>query len=164
MELPGILSDPPTFNFLPLSDSPNANAQADLNPPADPVKHIKVPFSDHFVAEWEWTGEGANGRWMRSMDGPTLDGIDDTQVSAVNVVVLCANHLPDPVGGTTWEINLAGSGRGSVFTQGGRIDGDWYSDGLNPPRFTADNGQAIRLTPGNTWFQVVPPGVNISSY
>ncbi|MCL2530266.1 MAG: DUF3048 domain-containing protein [Coriobacteriia bacterium] len=177
MGIPMILSDPPTFEFLPTSggshgvggaptgattSSSDAAAQA-ANPPAAPVSKLVVPFSDFFSAEWTWTGEGSDGRWMRFMDGPTIDGIDEEQIGATNVVVLWAPHTPDAAGGTTWEIALNGSGRASIFTQGGRIDGNWHTDGTTPPRFYDDNGAAIRLTPGNTWFQVLMPGMDISA-
>jgi hypothetical protein len=79
------------------------------------------------------------------------------------VVALWAPYTPDAAGGTTWEINLSGSGRASIFTQGGRIEGTWQTDGSTPPRFKDANGASIYLSPGNTWFQVMPPEIDVTT-
>jgi len=175
------LDNPPTLEFLEFTAQTNATVETNqslksraasstasspalTNPPAVSVSQLVVPFSEFSVAQWQWTGSGSDGCWLRSMDGPTIDALDNAQIRATNVVVLWASHTPDASGGTTWEINLNGSGRASVFTQGGRIDGTWQTNGSTPPRFQANNGEVIYLTPGNTWFQVLPPEIDVSAW
>jgi len=170
------LAYPPTFEFLKLS-SPQEAAMATVvgatapefspdtvNPPATPVSQLIVPFSTGFENEWTWTGEGLSGGWLRSQEGPSIEAIDDTQIKATNVVVLWAPHYYVAAGGGTYEIDLTGSGYASVFTQGGRIDGTWTTDGTTPPRFRDYNGEIIYLTPGNTWFQVLPLSSDIVAW
>jgi len=152
-----VTENPSTLEFLDLS-KPNTN------PKSVPVSGLIVPFSDGFIGEWEWVGEGASGRWMRSMDGKSYDANTNEQVGATNVVVMWTPHWPDAGEGITWEMSLNGSGRACIFTQGGRIDGTWETEhSYTPPRFFDDNGEEIRLTPGNTWFQVLPPDRDIST-
>ena len=176
------LAYPPTLEFLRMAspedvalaavlglDIPLFSADT-LNPPATPVSQFIVPFSPGFECEWQWSGEGLGGRWLRSQDGISIEALDDTQVAATNVVVLWAYHYEiDPyqgldIGGETYEIDLNGSGYASVFSQGGRIDGTWETDGTTPPRLRDYNGAVIYLTPGNTWFQVLPPDTDVSAW
>jgi len=38
----------------------------------------------------------------------------------------------------------------------------WYPDAANPPVFKGADGAVIRLSPGRSWFEVIPTNVNIS--
>jgi hypothetical protein len=118
---------------------------------ASGVGHITVPFSYSYVAEWDWNED--DGRYYRSMDGPTKD-VDGRQVSATNVVVLWAKYVPLEFK-STLGLDMNAGGKASIFTDGRRVDGTWASDGKSPPRFTDAQGTTILLTPGQTWFQVI---------
>jgi hypothetical protein len=125
---------------------------------------VTVPFSSGFTATWTW--DEAKEVYLRAMGGQSLDADGDKPVGAANVVVLWAEYVAAaklPTGGQTYNVNLNGSGKASVFFGGKRIDGTWESDGANPPRFKDESGNAIQLTPGNTWFQVLNTGTEITS-
>lgn len=129
------------------------------------VNKITVPFSDSNVTEW--TYDVAAGRYLRVNNGRVHeDALTDGQVHARNVVVLWAKMSAvskrDVAGSQTYDIELVGSNRCSVFRDGTRFDGTWEAAKGKPPVFTAEDGAAIRLAPGNTWFQVVPSSVNIT--
>jgi len=147
---------PPTLEFADSAQGAGNNATAVA------ASAITVPFSDGFVARWSW--DAGAGKWLRSMDGETLDAGTNAQVGASNVVILWVPHNLDAAGGTTYEIDLgSGSGAATVFTNGKRIDGTWVCDGSTPPRFLDASGQSILLAPGNTWFQVLIPNMAIQS-
>lgn len=168
---------PPTLEFLKLA-SPESVMLASIsglpapvfssetaNPAATPTSQISIPFSPGFVIDWSWQGEGLSGRWLRSQDGEAYyEAIDGSQLGATNVVVLWTSYIYVDAGGGTYEIELNGYGDASIFTQGGRIDGTWETDGSTPPRFRSYDGSIIYLTPGNTWFQVISYDTDISSW
>ena len=144
--------NPPTLEFLE-EDMTTSNTSA------IPASAITVPFSDAFVANWNWDS-GAN-LYYRSMDGPTLDAANDQQIGVANVVVIWSLYTPDNAGGTTLEVHLDGTSQAMVFTGGKWIQGTWESDGQTPPRFKDASGVPILLTPGQTWFSVVQEGTEI---
>ncbi|MDO9556721.1 MAG: DUF3048 domain-containing protein [Coriobacteriia bacterium] len=127
------------------------------------VTEISIPFST--ANKVVWTYAASTGRYLRVNSGAKhMDKATGTQLSARNVVVLWAKHnvaSKDVVGSVTYEIILSGSGRASVFHDGQRFDGTWEAGTDAPPVFKASDGTQIKLAPGNTWFQVVQPSVNI---
>ena len=68
----------------------------------------------------------------------------------------------DVVGSTTYEIVLTGSGRATVFRNGQRYDCTWEATADAPPVFKAPDGTQVKLSPGNTWMQVIRPDINIT--
>jgi hypothetical protein len=120
---------------------------------------ITVPLSDFYIANWAW--DASSGRYLRSMDGPTIDAATGEQVGATNVVVLWTNYTISP-DGLTFLIDLNGTGAAALFIDGKRIDGSWESDGSTPPRFKDAAGNPILLKPGTTWFEVIDQNTTIS--
>jgi hypothetical protein len=147
-------------------DFPGLAYGPSLNSTAVPAWEIMIPFSSGSTAGWTWDPDSL--AYLRSTDGaPHFDALTETQVKAENVVVLWASYTRaaplDPAGGTTYNVNLAGSGDAAVFRGGQRIDGTWTSDGSGPPRFTDAKGVAITLVPGKTWFHVPNIGTTVTS-
>lgn len=129
------------------------------------VTRITVPFSTANTVSWNW--DAATDRYLRENNGSVhTDRLTGDQVSAKNVVVMWAKMVAaakrDVAGSTTYDIELAGTNRATVFRNGTRLDGTWEATAGGPPTFKAADGTAIRLAPGNTWFQVVPVQVNIT--
>ncbi|MDR1359187.1 MAG: DUF3048 domain-containing protein [Coriobacteriales bacterium] len=162
--------NPPTLEFSkpeehpsPASGSGSASSGSASSGVADtsiasnasvkPASAISIPFSDSFIADWQYNAESK--QYLRSMDGPTIDDATGEQVGVENLVIMWASFVPDPVGGTTLEVNLNGSGRAMVFTDGQWVEGTWETEGNTPPRFKDGAGKAILLSPGQSWFSVV---------
>lgn len=122
------------------------------------VTSVSIPFSQANKVRWEYDSESRS--YLRYNNGVKhRDASTGKQVSADNVVVLWARYdiaSRDKVGSTTYDVDLGGKGRVSVFRGGARLDGRWEADRTTPPRFTDENGKPIRLAPGRTWFQVIP--------
>ncbi len=129
-----------------------------------PIASITIPFST--ANKVEWTYDAASQTYLRVNNGKKfMDAATNKQISARNVVVLWAQHKTashDVVGSVTYEIILKGTGRCAIFRNGQRFDGTWETDGTKPPSFHAADGTLLKLSPGNTWFQVVQPSVNIA--
>lgn len=127
------------------------------------VSRIDIPFSNYNKVRWEYDED--SGRFLRFNDGNVhRDAASGKQLSANNVVVLWAKYTEarnDMVGSVTWDIDMGGEGKVSVFKDGNRYDGTWKADRSTPPMFYDENGDPIKLTVGRTWFQVVPTNVKI---
>lgn len=129
-----------------------------------PIARVSVPFSAAASPAWAWNP--TVGTYVRSDGGRVqVDAVSGRQVSAANVVVIWTRYQPkgqDANGATTYNVTLAGQGRASVFRGGQRYDGSWAASSSAPPRFVAEDGTAIRLAPGSTWFEVVPLSTTIT--
>jgi hypothetical protein len=49
-----------------------------------------------------------------------------------------------------------------VFRDGQAFNGTWEASADAPPSFVAEDGTPVKLSPGNTWMQVVNTSVNIT--
>jgi len=130
-----------------------------------PVTELEIPFSTANRVTWRF--DEPSGGYLRWNNGNVHnDALSGEQLSARNVVVMWARYVQQPdrdkIGSTTYDIELAGSGRVSLFRDGQRFDGTWEATNAAPPVFKAADGTQLKLGPGNTWFQVVATNVNIS--
>jgi hypothetical protein len=114
-----------------------------------------------------WAYNAASGRYTRWSDGvPHLDANSGVQLSFKNIVIVAAHHedtdiLEDNVAGGHYSIQIQiwGEGPFSLFRDGQRIDGRWHRD--DPSHmltFTDLEGNLLPLSPGNSFFQIVPLG------
>jgi len=146
------------------ADVPRLQHAARSAQTSDTVKSISIPFSQANTSFWKY--DSGRKVYLRENNGRVhTDAATGKQVASKNVVVLWAPYRAksrDKVGSTTYDINLGGKGRVSVFRDGNRYDGTWIADRGTPPRFKDAKGRVIKLAPGNTWFQVVPLNTNIT--
>jgi hypothetical protein len=128
------------------------------------VTSVSIPFSQ--ANRVLWTYDAGKKAYLRQNNGRShIDAGTGKQVISKNVVVLWTKYTAvsrDKVGSTTYRVELGGSGRASVFRDGKRYDGTWTATRDAPPHFKDAQGKAIRLAPGNTWFQVIPLNTNIA--
>ncbi len=134
-------------------------------PASATVTKVTIPFSQANTAQW--TYDPAKDAYLRVNNGKVhTDALTEAQITATNVVVMWARTVAqskrDVTGSTTYDIELTGSGRATVFRNGQKLDGTWETTGATPPMFKAEDGTQVRLSPGNTWFEVVPTNVNIT--
>jgi len=148
-----------TSNAVPLKFEQRSESSAPT------VSRIDVPLSTSNKVRWEYDKEA--GVFRRWNDGSIhRDQATGKQVTANNVVVMWAKYSEathDMVGSVTWDIDMGGEGKVSVFKDGNRYDGRWKADRKTPPSFTDEAGNPLKLTVGRTWFEVVPTSVKISS-
>jgi hypothetical protein len=142
-------------------------------PGGKPASQLNVPYPEFKVA---WAYDPASGLWLRSLGGkPHVEKTDGKQLTADNVVVLTANHVPTliPEHGTTLtdgacsnrsiEIQLWGEGPVKILRDGKVYEGKWVRpDRHSPFRFLDANGRDIPLKPGNSWWQIVPTDMKVT--
>jgi len=122
------------------------------------IESIDIPFSQANRVKWKYDED--SGRYLRWNNGAVhKDRATGKQIAADNVVVVWAKYTPasrDKVRSVTYDIKLGGEGRATIFKRGERHDVKWIATRNAPPRFENEDGEPVKLTPGTTWFQVIP--------
>jgi hypothetical protein len=133
----------------------------------NPAQTISIPYPQR-TSQTEWRYEPDSKRYLRWVSGqPMIDFANDLQISAANVIVYYADHLPteiveDSNGATSIRIIVNGEGRAQVFRDGVVIEGLWRAEGTQTPQFVFPNGEPIPLKRGNSWIAVVPTDYEVS--
>lgn len=142
-------------------------------PGGKPASRLDVPYPEFKVA---WAYDPASALWQRWLGGkPHVEKTDGKQLTADNVVVLTANHVPTliPESGTkltsgpcsnrSIEIQLWGEGPVKILRDGKIYEGKWVRPDRHAPfRFLDASGKDIPLKPGNSWWQVVPTDMKVT--
>jgi hypothetical protein len=147
-----------------------------------PVGEVLISFSSAAHVAWRYSPDARNyARWQENDTSGTLaphtDALTNSTISASNVVVLYVNHqnnfVPEDFrdgGNCGLEIQLWTIGPAKVFRDGKMIEGRWHRDASTNwrLRLETEDGQAIALRPGNTWFGLVTlnavPALNGATY
>jgi hypothetical protein len=115
---------------------------------ARPAKGFTASYSPKNSVTWDFNAGGYSRKVNNLSAAPPL--------RAANVVVLWAKGTE-----VTTGAELIGTGRASVFSGGHSTPGKWDTTGAGPPSLRAEDGSPIALSPGTTWFEVVPTSLNI---
>lgn len=138
-------------------------------PEGRPAAFAHVPYPKLCVVDWEYAPEeGVYKRFVQTT--PHLDDLDDSQISASNVIMLYAEHkktdiVEDSLGSTAIDIVLDGSGRAQVLRDGVAVDGYWKRFAADRPiAYFLDEAatEPLALNPGQTWIQLVPPDYEVT--
>ncbi|MGH9038849.1 MAG: DUF3048 domain-containing protein [Acidimicrobiia bacterium] len=169
---------PSLYNLFSATDAMVTRAPAGATPPAplfayravgepapagDPAPVVQALWKDkvrtEVVYEWDPTAKG----FARTQNGtPHVDaaGKRATPENVVLQVVPYKNTgLVDRSGAAVPEAELVGEGELMVLTDGKVIRGRWNRpDASAVTSYTDASGAVIKLTPGRTWIELVPPG------
>lgn len=145
---------------------------SDTPPGGQPANRVVVPYINRGYYEVEWRYDPATGRYARfhgSARTPLVDGNNGQQVTASNVVIMDVQHdltdLPeDSVNGYSVRTYIVGKeGPATIIRDGVAVEGRWrVTDKFNGMELVDAAGNPIPLKPGNTWFQVVPPSMDVT--
>jgi hypothetical protein len=126
-----------------------------------PVKSFVVPFPSIYPVTWTW--DTATRSWDRTLFGqPDVTGTGQRE-SPQNVIVMYINYV-NGIGTENSYGDLQGTGTAMVFSGGREIVGTW-SRGASMAdviQFQTSSGATIRLTPGQTWVELLNDGVPLS--
>jgi hypothetical protein len=128
---------------------------------------VHVPFSTEADVTWTWNP--ATSSYLRSYSGVPDKLVDGSQTSASNVVVMTVPTFIGPwvensEGGHEVEVTATGTGPVVVLRDGMAITGTWTRSSLTQPAtLTAADGSPITLHPGNTWEELAPVGVPVTT-
>jgi len=162
----------PVWALKPSDTSPPAPLFTySATPPAGSVPgsgaSVHVPFSTEADVTWTWNP--ATNSYLRSYSGVPDHLVDGTQTAATNVVVMTVPTFIGPwlensEGGHEVEVVATGSGPVVVLRNGIAITGTWSRSSLTQPAtLTAANGSPITLQPGNTWEELAPQGIPVTT-
>jgi hypothetical protein len=128
------------------------------------AKTLHIPFSGYSDVYWRWQ----RGHWLR-WHGTVPHKLEDGhQVSAENVVIQVVKTKQGPVsdvnGVVSPEVVSTGSGKAWVCRNAHCIEGTWSRPKLSDvTAFKDRSGNEIPLSPGNTWVELVPTGIAVTT-
>ena len=106
---------------------------------------------------WEWNAE--EERYERSQEGEKH--VDKTygQIGAQNVILLAVDYRQSSIDANAPEAVTLSEGQATVFSNGEVITGRWQKElAIYNFVLTDDDGNPIKLTPGQTWIELVEVG------
>ena len=141
-----------------------AGLSFDLRVPAGgvPAPTLELIYSLYNQIRWEYDADRETYlRFQDQADGsgtlvPSFDRLSSDRLQADNVLVLFADHKYQNLQGTILSIELAYVPKryGLLFRDGRQFEVQWSSRGLEF-RVQDDQGKAVPLRPGVTYFEVV---------
>jgi hypothetical protein len=156
----------PSWDFLPPSATdPLAGGMTG----SIDASAITVPYRAGFEVGYRY--DPASRTYARFNAGVReVDGATREAVAAKNIIVIQTQvHFTrefglDPAGNPKLDMTLIGTGGASVFRDGKRQDVTWTRpDIFDVFTLRNANGEAVRLSPGQTWIHIVPADWTIPS-
>ena len=136
-------------------------------PTGAPVTSIHIPFTGTNNTLWTWNA--SSGKWLLSYSGRPATVLNGGQISTTNIVVQTVHvtygpWLENSEGGLEVQSKMTGSGPLMVLRNGVAVSGTWKRAALDDPTtLTASNGSTIALQPGQTWVEIVPSTVPVTT-
>lgn len=123
----------------------------------DPVAQFTVGFKQGYAVSY--TFDPASHTWQRFLGllAPST-AASGQQIAPTNVIVeFVGCCVPSPEGGAYQTV---GQGDAWVFSDGKLARGQWArADGTQPTQYVNATGAPIKLSPGRTWVEYVPAGL-----
>jgi hypothetical protein len=112
------------------------------------------------VIDWSWDPDPAG--WVRTQNGTPHVARDGEQVRAANVIVRFTGYhdsgVRDSTGAVVPEAQSVGDGDAWLLSGGRAQPGRWSKPTADAPTtYTDAAGFPLRLAPGPTWVEVLPP-------
>jgi hypothetical protein len=125
--------------------------------PGDPVTDFTVGFKQGYAVSY--TSDPASHTWQRSLGLAPSTVVSGAQIAPTNVIVeFVSCCLPSPEGGAYPTV---GQGDAWVFSDGKLVKGQWTrGDPSQPTQYVDFTGKPIKLTPGRTWVELLPVGLD----
>jgi hypothetical protein len=132
-------------------------------PGVEPVTGFRTTGSGALSIEIAWEWDAASASWLRDQDGTPHVDRDGERVRAANVIVRITPYrdsgVRDSVGAVVPEAEAIGEGDAWLLSDGQVQRGRWLKPSPDAPTAYVDTtGAPLRLTPGQTWVEVLPPG------
>jgi hypothetical protein len=143
--------------------------EAAAGPDAKPVTHARALWqgaTKSTAAAWDWDAT-AKG-WRRTQNDEAHVDAAGRVVTPPNVIFQFVDYrdtgLVDSSGSSVPEAQVVGEGDAWVLSGGLLIPAHWSKpDAASVTRYVDASGADVRLAPGRTWIELVPPG-NADAY
>lgn len=97
-----------------------------------------------------------NGFYLKSMDGKSSTDKEDNLPLAFKNIVVQITSIKTQADGDHLDIGLVGSGDGYVISNGKFVKMHWSRKDVNSQtHLTDDQGNALPLSPGKTWWNII---------
>lgn len=150
-------------SFAKTYGSPPPIFRYSTEPPADSVPAAAVHMNFSYDTDVAWTWNAGLASWVHSYsDGPDIDALTGSPVTAANVVVLVVTYrfgkYAEHVGESgDFESATLGSGTGYIFRNGRQIKVKWRRRFVTEPwTFIGPDNEVVPLAPGRTWVELLP--------
>jgi len=140
----------------------NYSFKKEVTPEATVSQTISIDFSSpQYKVDWAFSP--TENSYLRTMGGYAhKDRVTGNQLSGKNIVILAIERTP-----TTTAINeegfamqTIGEGKALVFQEGKQTVATWKKKTrTDMTTLINTDGDEIKLIPGQTWFEIVPPDV-----
>jgi hypothetical protein len=136
-------------------------------PSGTAVTSVHIPYSHTNDVTWTW--DTSSGLWRLSYSGIPATVANGSQIAVPNIVVQTVRVSYGPwvenaQGGLEVQCQLTGSGPLEVFRNGQEVTGTWQRSSLSEPtRLVASGGSTIALQPGETWVELVPSSIAVTT-
>jgi Protein of unknown function (DUF3048) N-terminal domain/Protein of unknown function (DUF3048) C-terminal domain len=138
----------PAQQFAYALDAPSSTAAKD----GKPTGVINYRFSNIVSGSWTW--DAAAKAFLRKQAGVVDADPAGAQRAAANVVVI---RVPVTDDHDVPRTEMIGGGEAWVSSGGATVHAHWEKrSAADPIRLVDDSGVTIRLTPGNSWIELVP--------
>ena len=126
-----------------------------------PVTSVVVPFPSIYPVTWTW--DATTSSWDRTIFGQADVTGTGQRESPKNVVVMYVNYV-NGIGTMNSYADIQGSGTAMVFSGGREIVGTWSRGPSKSDvvQYDTASGAPIRLTPGQTWVELLNDGTALS--
>lgn len=124
------------------------------------ITAVTIPFSGSYRVSYTYDAEKNN--WQRVLANEAdIDELNKEQITPTNIVVIYLNRSETvSAGKQVGVLDLYSGGDATVFTGGKQTDGTWKKKGEGERmRFYDENDKEITLTPGQTFVEVLQPGM-----
>jgi len=136
-------------------------------PAGSPVTSLHIPYSQTNDVTWTWSSD--SGSWLLAYSGEPATVANGGQIAVPNIVVQTVHVSYGPwaeneSGALEVESQLTGSGPLAVFRNGVEVKGTWQRSSMgSPTRLVASDGSVIALEPGETWIEIVPSAIPVTT-
>ena len=157
------VTDVPKWPFLAAAD--HAATIAGMSGAAAATQ-LTIPYrEDTSLVTYKYDAATKTYARFQNSDGKAVRDVDaanSVPVAAANVVIVQTEiwevpEIVDAAGSHAHDMRLTGTGTATVFRDGLRQEGTWSrKDDSSAFVFTNKAGEQIKLSPGQTWIQIIP--------
>ncbi len=136
-------------------------------PSGTPANSVHIPYSQTNDVSWTWNS--SSGLWELSYGGVPATVANGGQIGVANIVIEKVHVTYGPwaensQGALEVQSQLTGSGQLTVLRNGIAVSGTWQRPSLGQAAsLVGANGSVIPLAPGETWVEIVPSSISVTT-
>jgi hypothetical protein len=161
---PDALAPPPLFSYRDAGTRPS-------EPGARPISRASANFfydgkeRTHISYDWD---AGTNA-WTRIQNASLHVDTEGRKVAPTNVIFQFVNYrntgYVDSSGAKVPEASVVGTGEAWILSAGYLVEASWEKADHNAVTvFRGKDGKYVRLLPGRTWVELIPPPIDKASF